>query len=146
MSDFDPHKSLGFQSELTLKAFTRNLAQRLEGTGISPTQFRVLAHLVAHGTRIQSELCEVLSITAPSAVKLIDRMERDGWVAREADERDRRVKKVVLTAQAKKRWDEISVHAQELLDQAYKDIPLKDIDTTIHLLTQIRRNLGMDCC
>jgi len=141
MTRFDPHKSLGFQCELTLKAFIRNLAQRLDGTGVSPTQFRVLAHLMADGSQTQVELCELLSISPPSAVKLIDRMERDGWVIREADGRDRRVNRVACTAQAEDIWEEITVHSINMLEQAYQGISSEDIATTINLLKTVRNNL-----
>ena len=142
MTTFDPYKSLGFQCELTLKAFVRNLAQRLDGTGVSPTQFRVLAHLMADGSQTQAVLCELLSISPPSGVKLIDRMERDGWVVRQADERDRRVNRIVCTDQAKEVWEEVTVHSIDLLKQAYRDLPSAEIDATINLLKAVRRNLG----
>lgn len=141
MTTFDPHKSLGFQCELTLKTFIRNLAQRLDGTGVSPTQFRVLAHLMADGSQTQAELCELLSISPPSAVKLIDRMERDGWVVREADERDRRVNRVACTAQAEDIWEDITEHSIKLLEQAYQGIPSDKIDATIDLLKTVRSNI-----
>lgn len=141
MTTFDPHKSLGFQCEITLKAFIRNLSQRLDGTGISPTQFRVLAHLMADGPQTQKELCELLSISPPSMVKLIDRMERDRWVVRTADELDRRVNRVVCTAQAKEIWEESTVHSINLLEQAYQGIDPDEIDSAIALLTRIRKNL-----
>ena len=141
MTTFDPHKSLGFQCELTLKAFLRNLSQRLDGTGISPRQFRVLAHLMADGAQTQTELCELLSISPPSMVKLIDRMARDGWVVRKADETDRRVNKVVCTAQANQIWEDATIHSTKLLEQAYRDIDPSEIDSVIGLLTQIRKNL-----
>ncbi|NCO53115.1 MAG: MarR family transcriptional regulator [Deltaproteobacteria bacterium] len=142
MSRFDPYQSLGFHCSLTLKAFVADLARRLEGTGVSPAQFRVLAHLMASGPRAQNELCELLSISAPSAVKLIDRMERDGWVAREIDAADRRVKRVVPTERTTAVWDELSVHSRELLEQAYAGIDPLEIDMTKKILARVRRNLG----
>ncbi len=141
MTTFDPYKSLGFQCELTLKVFVRNLAQRLDGTGVSPTQFRLLAHLMADGAQTQAELCELLAISPPSAVKLIDRMERDGWVVRQADEHDRRVNRIVCTPQAEEVWEEITVHSIDLLNQAYRGLSRVEIDSTINLLKAVRSNL-----
>ncbi|MFK5927131.1 MAG: MarR family winged helix-turn-helix transcriptional regulator [Desulfuromusa sp.] len=141
MTTFDPHNSLGFQCEITLKAFIRSLSQRLDGTGISPRQFRVLAHLMADGVQTQTELCELLSISPPSMVKLIDRMERDGWVVRKADKSDRRVNKVVCTIQADKIWEDATIHSINLLEQAYRGIDPSEIDSAIRLLTHIRKNL-----
>lgn len=141
MTTFDPHNSLGFQCELTLKAFLRNLSLRLNGAGISPRQFRVLAHLMADGAQTQAELCELLSISPPSMVKLIDRMVRDGWVVRQADKMDRRVNNVVCTAQANQIWEEATIHSTHLLEQAYRGIDPSEIDAAIELLTQVRNNL-----
>ena len=138
---FDPYKSLGFQCELTLKAFLRNLALRLDGTGISPTQFRLLAHLNADGPMTQAELSDLLSITPPSTVKLIDRMERDGWVIREADVQDRRINKIVCTEQAQEIWDEATIHSQELLKQAYQGLTKAEVENVISILEKVRNNL-----
>jgi len=141
MTSFDPYKSLGFQCEITLKAFLHNLSQRLDGTGISPTQFRLLAHLMADGPMTQAELSELLSITPPSTVKLIDRMQRDGWVIRKTDERDRRINKIECTQQAKEIWEKATVHSQELLKQAYQGISDDDINRIITVLAKVRKNL-----
>ncbi len=142
MTTFDPYKSLGFQCEITLKSFIRNLSQRLKGTGISPTQFRVLAHLMADGPQTQVELCELLSITPPSTVKLVDRMERDGWVERRMDDNDRRVKRVACTERAAELWEQITIHPLELLEQAYRGVSAEEISQVIQVLTRVRKNLG----
>lgn len=142
MTRFDPYESLGFHCALTLKAFVSNLATRLEGSGVSPAQFRVLAHLMANEPLAQSELADLLSITAPSAVKLIDRMERDGWVRREADSKDRRIKRILPTPRAAELWDELSGHSRALLEQAYAGIEPAEIKQVKDILSHVRRNLG----
>lgn len=142
MSLFDPHQSLGFHCSLTLKAFVANLTHRLLGTGVSPAQFRVLTHLMADGPMVQNELCELLSITAPSAVKLIDRMQRDGWVERRADAADRRVNLIVPTERASAVWHALSVHSSAMLQQAYKDIDPAEIYRAIDVLMRVRQNLA----
>ena len=138
---FDPYKSLGFQCELTLKLFLRNLALRLDGTGISPTQFRLLAHLMTDGPLTQAELSEMLSITPPSTVKLIDRMQRDGWVIRQASDQDRRINKIICTEQAKKIWEKVTVHSRDLLRQAYQGLSEDEINSVITILEKVRKNL-----
>lgn len=141
MPGFDPHESLGFQCSITLKAFVRNLSRRLEGSGVSPAQYRVLAHLMANEPLAQAELADLLSISPPSAVKLIDRMERDGWLLREADPHDRRVKRILPTPKAAQMWAELSVHSRELLTQAYQGVDPAEIEQAIALLARVRANL-----
>src|SRR6266581_9491880 len=104
MSRFHPHESLGFHCNLTLKAFIGSWEEKLKGTGISPAQVCALAQLIDSGALSQSKLVERLSIRPATGVRLVDRMERDGWVERQPDPQDGRVKLVVLTKRATEIW------------------------------------------
>lgn len=139
---FDPQDSLGFQCALTVKFFTRALAKRLKGSGISPAQFIALAHLVALGPVSQAELADHLSISPPSAVRLVDRMERDGWVSRQADPGDRRVKLVIPTTHAAEVWEKISAHSRAIVERAYRGIDEREIGRTRRTLERLRENLS----
>jgi MarR family transcriptional regulator for hemolysin len=141
MSRLDPHESLGFHCSLTLKAFVGALDRKLKDTGVSPAQFLALAHLIALGPLSQSELVDRLSITSATGVRLVDRMERDGWVTRQLDPKDGRVKLVVLTERAVEIWDEVSRGAREMLNQAYKGVHPAEIETVKRVLERVRRNL-----
>ena len=144
MTIFDPRESIGFHCSLTYRAFRSALERRLEGSGVRPTQFVALAHLVALGPLPQAELAALLSITPASAVRLIDRMERDGWVTRRDDPADRRVNLVAPTPQALSIWEDLSAYPVDLLKQAYRGIPSKDIRLVLHILAKIRKNLEED--
>ena len=141
MSRLDPYDSLGFHCSLTLKAFKSALDVKLKGTGVSSAQFVALAHLTALGPMAQSELADRLSITPATAVRLIDRMERDGWVVRQADPHDGRAKRIILTDRATELWDELSQAGRDLLTQAYQGIDPEEIDTVKKILAQARHNL-----
>jgi MarR family transcriptional regulator, transcriptional regulator for hemolysin len=142
MSRLDPYESLGFHCNLTLKAFVAALERRLKGTKVSPAQFMALAHLNALGPLSQSSLSQLLSITHATTVRLVDRMERDGWVRRESDPDDGRANRVVITEDAVKVWEEISQTARAMLDQAYRGIHPAEIETVKRVLNRVRRNLG----
>ncbi len=138
----DPRESLGFHCALTFRAFTAALERRLVGSGVSPTQFAALAHLIALGPMAQASLAGHLAITPASAVRLVDRMERDGWVVREADPADRRVKRVVPTAEARRAWGRISRHGRAVVDEAHAGIEAAEIARVMKLLARVRANLG----
>jgi MarR family transcriptional regulator for hemolysin len=141
MPRLDPHESLGFHCSLTLKAFVGALDRKLKGTGVSPAQFLALAHLIALGPLSQSELVDRLSITSATGVRLVDRMERDGWVTRQSDSKDGRVKLVVLTKRAVEVWEQVSRGAREMLNQAYEGVHPSEIETVKRVLERVRRNL-----
>jgi MarR family transcriptional regulator for hemolysin len=142
MNGFDPNESIGFHCSLTYRAFVKALEKRLQNTGISPVQFIALAYLNAFGIMPQMELASYLSTTPVSIVKLIDRMERDGWVERHPSAKDRRVKQVIPTEKAKSIWSSLTVQARSVVEQAYVGIPKEEIDRTKSTLHQIRMNLS----
>ena len=141
MPRLDPHESLGFHCSLTVKAFMSALERKLKGMGVSKAQFLALEHLIASGPLSQSELVERLSITPATGVRLVDRMERDGWVIRRPRPGDGRVKLVVPTKLITELWPEVSRAGRELLDQAYRGIRPAEINTVKRVLKTVRRNL-----
>ena len=141
MTGFDPHESIGFHCSITYRSFTRALEKRLDTTGVSAAQFIALAHLMAFGVMSQAELATHLSVSPVSALKLIDRMERDGWLKRHPSSEDRRVNQLVPTSKAEEKWDDLTVHARSLLKQAYRGIAKKEMDQAKRTLRRIRENL-----
>ena len=141
MRRLDPSDSLGFHCNLTFKAFMRALERKLRGTGVSKAQFLALEHLIVSGPLSQSELVDRLSITKATGARLVDRMERDGWVKRRSDPGDGRIKRVVLTKSITKIWSEVSQSGQELLDQAYRGVRPAEIEMVKRVLKKVRRNL-----
>lgn len=141
MQRFNPYESLGFHCNLTYKAFVSVLRNRLKGTGVSQVQYRALAHLMAIGPLSQSELADRLFITPATAVRLVDRMERDGWVVRERDLNDGRIKRVVPSKKAIKIWKDISQGGRAILDKAYRGVDPSEIETVKRVLERVRHNL-----
>ncbi len=138
----DPNESLGFHCGLTFKAFIGAVEARLKGTGVSRAQFLALAYLIGLGPLSQSELVDRLSITKATGVRLVDRMERDGWVVRQADPEDGRVKHVVPTGKAIEAWAKVSRAGRAVLDQAYRGIEPAEIEAVKRVLARVRKNLG----
>ncbi len=142
MRHFDPHESLGFHCNLTVKAFLRAWERKLKGSGVSTAQHVALAQLIASGPLSQSELADRLSITRATGVRLVDRMERDGWVVRQPDQKDGRIKLVAPTKRAVKFWEKIAKTGRAVLDQAYQGITPHELETVKQVLERVRQNLG----
>ncbi len=141
MPRLDPNESLGFHCNLTVKAFLGAWEGKLKGTGVSRAALVALAQLIGSGPLSQSELVGRLSITAATGVRLVDRMERDGWVMRQPDPRDGRVKLVAPSKRAIAVWEKISRTGREVLDQAYQGIAPAEIETVKRILEKVRKNL-----
>ena len=63
----------------------------LNNFDITPPQFNALLELIYHGNLTMGELCSRLYLASSTVTDLVDRMEKNGLVARERDPEDRRV-------------------------------------------------------
>ena len=75
----------------------QGFAEELRKRGTSLPAWRVLAALHASPGQTVTGLAEASLLQQPTMTKLLDRMARDGLVARAQDARDRRVVRVALT-------------------------------------------------
>ena len=51
---------------------------------------QVLACLALRQSATQTEIAEMIGVEPPTLVRVIDRMEQSGWIARRSDPSDRR--------------------------------------------------------
>lgn len=77
----------------TADEFNDRIAAFLKPYGISPTQYNVLRILRGAGTqgRMCSEIGDRMVTRDPDVTRLLDRLEKAGWIDRERDTKDRRV-------------------------------------------------------
>ena len=88
-------------------ALTQDFAAELRGRGTSIPVWRVLVALHASTGLTVTALAEACLLQQPTMTKLLDRMARDGLVARAPDARDRRVVCVALTPDGEARAAEL---------------------------------------
>ena len=90
----------------------QGFADELRRRGASPPVWRVLAALSARPGETVTGLAEACLLQQPTMTKLLDRMVRDGLVARSQDARDRRVQRIVLTAEGEAKAAGLAAAAQ----------------------------------
>jgi DNA-binding MarR family transcriptional regulator len=79
--------------------FIKGLARLMAPEGLTPRQFFLIHQVHTQGPLSQSDLAEFLSVEGQTMVKLIDALEREGWVRRVPDAHDRRINRIHLAAQ-----------------------------------------------
>ena len=90
----------------------QGFAEELRGRGTSLPVWRVLAALHASPGLTVTGLAEACLLQQPTMTKLLDRMVRDGLVARAPDARDRRIVRIALTPEGKARAAELVAVAE----------------------------------
>ncbi|HEX6255652.1 MAG TPA: MarR family winged helix-turn-helix transcriptional regulator [Euzebyales bacterium] len=120
----------------------RILAQRLLAqVGVHPGQEFLLEQLWRHDGLAQTEIAVRAGVEAPTISRMVQRLERAGFVERRADAFDGRIQRVWLTAagaaarpKVHRAWDELETTALAGLGAA-------DRETLSDLLDRVRRNL-----
>lgn len=124
------------------KAWREELDRRLRPLGLTRVQWQALLWLSrSGGTLVQRELSDLLEIGAPATVALVDRMERDGLVARSAVPGDRRRNAVVLTARSRRLLATIEATAGQLRREVMSGLSRDEIDTLFTLLGKAKARI-----
>ena len=120
------------------KHFDRR-ATRLE---LTRAQWRALKATGRQEGLSQSELADYLDMEAIPVGRVIDRLEKTGFIERRADPGDRRRWRLYLTPKAHAVVGEMEVIAGELRDEALRGIPRAELDGMMRTLTQVKENLA----
>src|SRR5438046_2263448 len=83
-----------------LRLFATRLARQLRqqgDTGLSPSQRSALSTIQGHGPLTLGALADLERVAPPSVTKAVSKLELAGLVARQVDDRDRRVVRVTIT-------------------------------------------------
>lgn len=141
MLRYDFEDSLGYWVFSVAHLMTRAMNDELGKLGITYRQWEVLCWLSYMGEITQSELAEQMRIEAPTLVGVIDRMERDGWIARETDPTDRRKKIIRATEKVEPLWEQMVDCSRRVRCRALGDIAPEDINQVKECLSKVRGNL-----
>lgn len=122
---------------LIMREFSRRYANDISRGKITLPQFYVLDFLISHGHAKMNELARSLSVSTAATTGIVDRLERGGYVAREADSSDRRVIKVSLTGKGR-RWMESAMRQRRLnLEEVFGRLSAHEQNDYLRLLKRV---------
>jgi MarR family transcriptional regulator, transcriptional regulator for hemolysin len=128
-------------SRLSSKNFERH-ANEVK-LGLTLEQCKVMIHLQRNQGITQVRLAYLAETDPMTLVRILDRMEQDGWLERRPDPEDRRVWRLHLKPAAlpimKRIWD-IADHARS---ESLAGLDNADIDRLMDLLEKIHGNLSV---
>ena len=140
-------RNFGFILNDVSRLMRTTFDRRAKSIGLTRSQWWVLVHLYRRDGLVQAELAEILEIERPTLGRLLDRLENKGWLRRQADPKDRRVKRVYLTDEVKPAMKSLRRIAadlrQQVLEGLNKDEREQLVDTLIHMKTNLL-NLSVD--
>jgi MarR family transcriptional regulator, lower aerobic nicotinate degradation pathway regulator len=134
----DIGKSLGF---LLAKAYQRACVlfkEEFEGHDLTPQQFGLLGFLWQEDGVTQAELSAKSQIDRTTMGGLIDRLEKEGLVARRSHPEDRRAYRICLTEKGKALEPELTLLGLKVQEKFSAKLDPQEVETLQSLLEKIR--------
>lgn len=122
--------------------------QEMKPLGITRSQWWVLAQLSrslgtedAQAGMPQTKLARILDMGKAPMTGLIDRLEASGFVERRSDSRDRRAKRIVITARGQGVLDQMATVGHRLNHTVLDGLSGEDIATAERVLGRMKDNI-----
>ncbi len=141
MDRLDRFANLGFLLKDVGRLYTRRFEERAHGLALTLPQCKALAYLSKNEGVSQKRLAELIEIDPMSLVRILDRMEADGWVQRRSDPEDRRARSLMLTEKAKPLLEHIWRLAAQTRGEVLDGLANDERTKLMELLERVHRNL-----
>jgi DNA-binding MarR family transcriptional regulator len=140
----DRRRSFGFLlkdvSRLSAKNFERHANE--VALGLTLEQCKVLVHLDRNQGISQVRLASLTETDPMTLVRILDRMEADGWLERRRDPGDRRVWRLHMKSDAQPVLKKIWAIADHARNESLAGLEASDINQLMDLLERIHGNLA----
>jgi DNA-binding MarR family transcriptional regulator len=125
----------------TASVLSEDVSEALKARGLTPTQYNVLRILRGAGSAglSCSEVGERMVTRDSDITRLVDRMEKMGFVARERSTEDRRVVTTRITKEGTRLVSELDEPIRELHRRQLQHMEPAELDTLVSLLEKARQ-------
>jgi MarR family transcriptional regulator, transcriptional regulator for hemolysin len=120
---------------------SRMFNQAVKDVGLTRTQWMVVYRLYLEGEQSQTEIARSLSLAKPPLGKVIDLLEKDGWLTRKQNPNDRRENLISLTKKVEPLIDPLTRTVTDISRQALAGTTRQEQETFDRVLKQIISNL-----
>ena len=138
----DSQRGAGFLLTDSARLLRKLIDRRLQPLGLSRAQWSVLAILSNHEGVSQSQISQELEIEKSTAGRLIDQVEKSGWIERRPIPGDRRLWSIHLTDQARQLLVEIERVIMHAREDMLRGLSEEQQDTLTDLLRTVKLNLA----
>ena len=133
-------RRFGFLLRDVTRLYVQRFEQHAAALGLTLAQCKALMRLADCEGVSQVRLSELTDLDPMTLVRILDRMESEGWLERRKDPRDRRVRCLYLTSDAKPLLDDIKHLIDVTWEEAFASIPKQKSEMVMELLDTVRGN------
>jgi MarR family transcriptional regulator, transcriptional regulator for hemolysin len=135
------HENIGFQLSRLPRLWRAIIDERLAPLGLTQTRWVTLYHLWRLGDgQPQCDLARAIGVEAPSLVRTLDQLSRQGLVERRPCDQDRRTKRVYLTPAATPLLERIDAVVREARREMFEGMSDQELATLAELLSRMEDN------
>ena len=143
MEDHSP--TLGFLLHDVARLLKRRFEQNARGTGLTRSQWQVLAHLAQNEGIHQGKLAELLDIEAITLGRIVDKLETQGLIERRPHPSDRRIWLLHLTEAAQPKLTQLRQLGEITRGEALAGTTEPDRECLLKTLRILKANLTDPC-
>jgi DNA-binding MarR family transcriptional regulator len=137
----EDERHIGFLISDVARLMRTAFDRRVRDLGLTRSQWLVFNRLHRRPGATQSELAEMLEVEKATAGRMVDRMEKRGWVVRRPDAADRRVNRLHLTDEADVLQLRLAQIAESTVDDALLLLSTNERDEFSELMRRVKRRL-----
>lgn len=141
----DNPSTLGFLLHDVARLLRRRFEHNAKGTGLTRSQWQVLAYLGQHEGIHQGKLADLLDVEAITLGRLVDRLQTVGLVERRPHPTDRRIWLLHLTDAARPKLAHLRHLGDVTRGQALAGVSEADRDCLLKALRTLKANLTDAC-
>lgn len=136
------NNTIGYLIADLSRLFGRVFDRRASHLGLTRVQWRALKRIHQSEGVTQSELADVLDMEPIAVGRVIDRLQKAGFVERRSDPDDRRVWRLHLLPPSEAVMHDIEAVAVSVREDCLAGIEATELATALKVLGQIRENLS----
>ena len=137
----DRIRNFGFILKNLERLYTKRFETLAQELSLTLPQCKALFHLSRNEGISQKRLTELAEIEPMTLVRILDRMESDGWVERRPDPNDRRARTLYVTAGAKPVLEQIDKLSAQMRAEALAGLSGEHRNQLMGLLEHVYQNL-----
>lgn len=138
----DSYRGPGFLLTDSARLLRKLVDRRLQPLGLSRAQWSILAILSNHDGLSQSQISDELEIEKSTAGRLIDQVEKSGWIERRSIPGDRRLWGIHLTDRARRLIDEVESVILQTRAEMLRGLTEEQQQHLSELLQRVKANLS----
>lgn len=140
-----PPPTVGFLLHDVARLLRKRFEQNARDTGLTRSQWQVLAYLDRNAGIQQGALAELMEVEPITVGRIVDKLESCGLAERRPHATDRRIWQLYLTEKARPKLTELRALGDVTRAEAFDDIPLAEREQLLATLAQMKANLTAAC-